>query len=376
MDERAAQFRVGILVLAAAAVAFILLMRFGELPGIARNQYTLFVRFPTAPGVTEGTPVLKSGILIGRVQHVSLQENGDVVVIAQIDSTRIIRHSEVCRISTGNILGDAVLEFVPSGVRVPSAEVYQNEDYMDGIVAKNPLTVMESVQTALQMVSTLEGDVRQALVSVQGAGHEVGAMARSLGAVVENNQEQFQRIVTKAERSMDRFESAVVSIDQFITDNDITVLLEQSLQQFPELLTDAREIMSSLQGVLARADQNLQNLEQLTEPLGEVGPKVAKQIEQNLDRFDELSQQLIQFSRALNESDGTLAQLINNRELYDRLNRSLANIETLSRRLRPVVDDARVFTDKIARNPGQLGVKGLLDQRQTGTKRLRAGDLP
>ena len=188
-------------------------------------------------------------------------------------------------------------------------------------------------------------------VSVQGAGQEVGAMARSLGAVVENNQEQFQRIVMKAERSMDRFESAVVSIDQFITDNDITVLLEQSLQQFPELLTDAREIMSSLQGVLARADQNLQNLEQLTEPLGEVGPKVAKQIEQNLDRFDELSVQLIQFSRALNESDGTLAQLINNRELYDRLNHSLANIETLSRRLRPVVDDARVFTDKIAGIP-------------------------
>ncbi len=369
MEERTAQFRVGLLVVASLVIAVLLLLRFGELPGVARRQYTLFIRFPTAPGVTTDTPVLKSGILIGRVSRVTLLENGDVVVTARVDTNRTIRFSEVCRISTGNILGDAVLEFVPSGERTPSAKVYQDEDYLDGVVAKNPLTVLESVQSALQIVANLEGDVRQTLVSIEGAGQEVGNMARSLGAVVENNQDQVQRIVTKAERAMDRFDSAAASIDQFVRDNDIKAVLEQSLSQVPALLIDAREVMESLKNVSNRADQNLRNIEKLTEPLGDNGPALAQSLERGLTQFDTLLTQLVQFSQALNNSDGTLNQLVTNRELYDRLNRAAANVDELTRRLRPILDDARIFTDKIARNPRQLGVQGALDRRQSGTKR-------
>lgn len=375
MDERSAQFRVGVLVLASLAVGTILLMRFGELPGITRSRYVLFIRFPSAPGVQEGTPIQKSGIVIGRVARVTLLENGDVVVTAHIDKNRAIRYSEVCRISTGNILGDAILEFVPSGVRVPSADVYQDEDYLDGIVAKNPLTVMESVQSALQIVANLEGEVRQALVSVQGAGQEVGAMARSLGAVVENNQDQFQRIVSKAERAMDRFDTAVTSIDEFIRDNEIKTMLEQGLRQVPELLVDAREVMTTLKSAAARADQNLQNIEKLTGPLGQSGDRIAAQIEESLTQIDTLLTEMVQFSRNLNQSDGTISQLLRDREMYDRLNQSVANIEQISRRLRPVVEDARIFTDKIARNPSQLGVKGLLSPSQSGLKHLRTSDV-
>lgn len=369
MDEKTTQFRVGLLVVAAFLIGGLLMIQFGELPGLVRQQYTLYVRFPSAPGVDQGTPVLKSGILIGRVQHVTLLPNSDVIVTLRIDKNRKILRTEVCRITTGNILGDAILEFVPSGTRTVSIEEYRDEDYMDGIVAKNPLTVLESVQSALQVVANLEGDVRQALISIEGAGQEVGNMARSLGAVVENNQDQFQRIVLKAERAMDRFDTAIGSIDEFIRDNDIKVLMEQGLRQVPELLIDAREVMSGLKGAIARADQNLENIERLTGPLGDSGPRLAQQVETSLDQLDVLLTQLVQFSEALNRSDGTLGQLLNDRELYDRLNHTLVSVEQISRRLRPVVEDARIFTDKIARNPSQLGVKGLLEMRQSGTKR-------
>ena len=40
-----------------------------------------------------------------------------------------------------------------------------------------------------------------------------------------------------------------------------------------------------------------------------------------------------------------------------------ANVNNLTRELRPIVDDVRVFTDKIARHPEQLGVRGALDRR-------------
>ena len=45
---------------------------------------------------------------------------------------------------------------------------------------------------------------------------------------------------------------------------------------------------------------------------------------------------------------------MNDRQLYDRLNRAARNIDEVSERLKPIVDDARVITDKMARHPGVI----------------------
>jgi len=64
---------------------------------------------------------------------------------------------------------------------------------------------------------------------------------------------------------------------------------------------------------------------------------------------------------ALNSRNGTIGRLIHDPAVYDNLNRLLCNsnqvvlrINELTLRLRPILDDARVFTDKIAREPGRI----------------------
>ena len=56
----------------------------------------------------------------------------------------------------------------------------------------------------------------------------------------------------------------------------------------------------------------------------------------------------------IERGEGSLGALLNDRQLYDRLNRAAKNIEEVSQQLKPIVDDARVFTDKIARHPGVI----------------------
>ena len=54
-------------------------------------------------------------------------------------------------------------------------------------------------------------------------------------------------------------------------------------------------------------------------------------------------------------------------EVYNDLAQAANNVNRLTQDLRPIIDDVRVFTDKIARHPEQLGVRGALD-RKTGLK--------
>ena len=362
MDERIAQFRVGVLVLATIIVAAILIARIGNLPGIVQDQYTIYVRFPQAPGVTVDTPVLKSGILIGRVTRVTLLDSGGVVVTTRIDANRRLRNNEVCKISTGSILGDAILEFVPSSQQLATIEEYQDGEYLDGIVAQDPLRVMESATTVLDMLSTLEEDVRRALVAIEGAGERVGEVAESMTAIIDNNQDQFGRILTKAEMAMDRFDVAITAIDELIGDEDLKIAIDTALDQVPEIMAETREVIQNLNKVATRADTNLRNIEGLTEPLGQQGQRLADAVESGVEDIDSILGQLVSFTESINNRDGSLGQLIHNRELYDRLDSAATNIEFLSRRLRPIVEDARVFTDKIARDPGRLGIKGALDR--------------
>src|SRR5918996_6602353 len=114
MDERVLRQRVGVVVLAAALITAFLVARFGDLPlPWGPGTYTIYVRFPRAPGVEAGTPVRISGVQIGRVTNIQLDPPQGVLVTTEIDRSHVILDSYACWVSSASVLGDAIVEFVP-----------------------------------------------------------------------------------------------------------------------------------------------------------------------------------------------------------------------------------------------------------------------
>ena len=361
MDDRALQFRLGVfvVVVATGVMMLALIFLFGELP--QQGHKTLYVRFDTAPGVTVETPVRQSGVLIGRVRNVKLLKKDGVVLTISIDPKYSPSESDVCQIKSDNLFGDAVLEFVAGGDPGASTRDLQDGDYLNGIVASNPLD-------ALRVVVDLESDLNEALTSIRTAGEEVGGVAENLNVLLVNNQDQFNRILGKTERALGRFETAMVSVNQVVGDEDLQIALEEALAGVPVLLNNAGQLLQSLRSVSDEAEQNLRNLRGFTEPLGEQGGAIVAKLSRSAGRLDQLLGEFTKFGRSLNNGDGTIGQLVHNPDLYQSLNRTAQNIEQLSRRLEPIIEDARVAVDKVARNPGRIGVPGLLERRKTGIK--------
>ena len=355
--------------LAAALVTATLVVHFGEFPNVFRGQYTVHLVFPEAPGVTLDTPVRKNGILIGRVSQVELLEEGGVVVTVEIEDKFRLRRDEIARIRTASLLGDAIIEFVPSGEKGAPTDFIADGDVLEnGVVVGDPLK-------ALEILVSLEDDLRDSMDSIRTAGDEVALTARNINSVVGNNENQIQRIAQKSELALDEFQSAMQSIDEIMGDPEMRQRLRQSLNDLPELIADARQTMQNARDTLdkfeqvgARAETNLENLEGFTKPLGERGPQLVENIERSMRNLDELLAQMVRFSEALNEREGSLGKFVYEPDVYDKIDRAATNIEDVSRRLRPIIDDLRVFSDKIATDPRQLGVKGALDRRPTGMK--------
>lgn len=111
IDERRVQFRVGVLVLASALIAGVLVMLFADMPSMLRSTYPLTIELPHAGGLRPGAPVRRRGVLVGRVSEVRLAESHGVDVVVEIDREVRIGRDEVPRVRV-TLLGEAELDFV------------------------------------------------------------------------------------------------------------------------------------------------------------------------------------------------------------------------------------------------------------------------
>ena len=351
MNDRVMQFRVGVVVLATAIIAGILVVLFGDLPSLVQATYPLKMSFADARGIANGTPVRKNGILVGRVAGVELDERGGVSVVADIDSYVRVYRDEQPRIAS-TLLGDAEIQLVPGTIRPPRQRLGKDETLV-GAVSRDPFEVF----------ATLEPKMGVALDSLTEASAAVTKLSGNLDRLMLGEDDTFEKMVRKTESALDAFSQAMANINDVMGDPNARAKLKETLNGLPDVLADLRTTVKGIGTTVDSADRNLRNLEGLTKPLGERGEGMVAQVNQTIGRLDEVLQQAAAFTRALNESQGTLGKLVRDPKVYDDLAQAAANVNGLTRELRPIVNDVRVFADKIARHPEQLGVRGALDRR-------------
>jgi phospholipid/cholesterol/gamma-HCH transport system substrate-binding protein len=368
MNERTKQFRVGVVVLATIILTSILILWNSDFTALPfRPQYQVTLRVDQAPGVAPDTPVRRRGLPIGRVDSIDDADDG-VLIRLNIDDGKVIKTNEIGRIQS-SLVGDAVIEFVPARPPIGATQVPEGAT-IEGMYAPNPM----------DLLSTLQGDLRQSIVALGQAGEEVAELADRLNTVMgANDMQRITRLVESTEQAMSQFALVADNFNDIVGDEEFKQQLKAGLVQLPSVMEDARAILDALEGAVASADQNLKNLQGLTGPLGDRGVAIVDALENSVRNLEELLAQVALLSRNLNESQGTLGLLIREREAYDRLNATLAqaqgtiadaqsllNDQHVRMRITQILDNIRVLTDKLARDPARV-VRGVVN-RETPIK--------
>ena len=154
MAERALKRRLGIFVAGTLAVLTTLIVLFGGAPTIfnARTKYT--VLYPEAPGIAAGTPVRKSGVRIGEVTGIDIDESsGQVRVNIEVENKYRPRQSEAPAISRGLLSGDTTLDFIaktdPKGQPMPREEAIPPGSEIVGVPPLNTQRLLNQAQGAI-----------------------------------------------------------------------------------------------------------------------------------------------------------------------------------------------------------------------------------
>nr|MCU0706728.1 hypothetical protein [Pirellula sp.] len=156
--------------------------------------------------------------------------------------------------------------------------------------------------------------------------------------------------------------------------------LQRTLKGFEEFSVQLESLGKEFDGVgdnvrsaIKNADEAIANISEITEPISQRSDELAENLVRSMENIDALVSDLRIFARRLNSSNGTIARLVDDPTLYGKVTETLesirnvsGNVEMLSRRLQPILDDVRIATDKLARDPGQVGVRGALSGRPLG----------
>lgn len=114
MDTEKQQFRLGAMVFGSGVLLAVLAVFFGGSPRFLQSRARYTIIFEDAPGVVRGTPVRKSGVRIGEVESVSLDNARNVVrVVIAIDPAFSLRDTEEPQIVPDLLSRDTTIDFFP-----------------------------------------------------------------------------------------------------------------------------------------------------------------------------------------------------------------------------------------------------------------------
>jgi phospholipid/cholesterol/gamma-HCH transport system substrate-binding protein len=360
MDDRVMQFRVGVFFLFTLLLTGILLVMFGKLPQYV-GKYQVQVQFDNAGGISPGTPVRKSGLVIGRVGNIQLTDNDEkVLVTLEIQSDKTIYKNEECSI-VRNLFGDTAVQFAAAkDGKAAHVPVELDKPILGERPSEDPTGMQKVLEKPINRVNAT-GD------ALTDASKKLGVAADQVSAILDKKaQARIERIIENIAESMDvikkglgdaenqkKLAKALSDLPDTLENMKATFAkTDKALTLFTESKTPGEK--SPVERLVHTIEMTERSLHDFSQPSENGGPPPVDQIAKAVGNINEITALMRNIMSRIDRGEGSLGALLKDRQLYNRLNKAAQNIEQVSRELRPIVEDAGVFMDKAARHPGVI----------------------
>jgi ABC-type transporter Mla subunit MlaD len=233
------RLRLGLVVLVTIGLLALMIVMFGSLPNLFKSTTPYTVRFTDAPGLAPGAPVRRSGVKIGTVKGITLDEDRGIVrVQITIDQPYTIRKSEQATLTAGLFGSDVGIDLVP---RDPEEkEVLDRSPYEPG--------------TEL-----------------------VGVRAASVNTLIKGAAD----VVPSTQQTLNEMRKSVQRIEKFVARAEKTIpLTEETLRVYRDLGNDTRKLVPEIQKTNAEIQKTNAQILRLAIQAEEVVPEVQRTSEE------------------------------------------------------------------------------------------------
>lgn len=358
MSSRNQRIRLGIFVLFTTLLFASLIIMFGSLPTFFQRSTLYTIRFTDAPGLGAGAPVRRSGVRIGEVRDIALDEENDVVrVRIAIRPPYSIRKNDQATLITGLLGSDSSIDFMPKSVD-PGEPVdrspYQPGDEIPGVRAATVGTLLKGASEVVPTTQETLADIRKSIQRLE----KLAARVEKSVPLAEDTMRAYRDLARRTQNSIPELEKTNSQAQEFLRGaREILPEIQRTAEQYrqlgknadqalPEILKTNKEIADLARGIkeaLPTAERTAEEIRDLVSDVRKMRPKfegvlddvgaTARQATKLMEEFDvfwqsnreKVSETLTSLKRTFEQASKLISD-----DNINKVNATLTNLRTAS----------------------------------------------
>ena len=267
-----------------AGIILFIGVRFLKGIDIFSNVNTYYVIYDDIDGLKTSNPVILNGMPVGRVSNINIlqERNNKLLVSLEISKDLAIRNKTVALLTDPDLLGDKAISLTITGNNIAESGdtlVSRIDKGLTGLLESKANPIIEALDSTLNSLNSV-------LKEYQGMGENVQK-------TVEN-----ASIIT----------GKVAQIN--ISD------LQASLSNLKKMSSDMTEVSTELKPLAVKMNAVADSVN--TIPMGEISAN----LQTSIAKLDKIL-------KSIDEADGSLGLLVNDKELYNNLDQTVKDLDKL-----------------------------------------------
>lgn len=283
------EFQVGLLTVISGAVLY---FGFNYLKGINAfsSSHHYYAVYEQVDGLQVSNPVMINGLTVGRVNDISIMEGGSNKILVDIeveDGISVKQNSEAHLVDNGLLGGKMISLILKRGAELQDG---------DTLTAKKPLGMMDELQSSASPLMA-----------------KVGTMMDSTTALIN----AMPMTMKKVDNLMDQFSATAASYKT--TADNLNAIMNQNKDKIDGILSNFEKISASM----TKIDGILDKMNTVADSLSQAEfAAVSSELRQTLAEAKTAM-------KAMNEGEGTMGQIMTNKEMYENMNTTIKDLDKL-----------------------------------------------
>ncbi len=404
MSNQTMKVQIGILVLGGFLLLGALVIMFGSIPGLFKSVNQYKVSFNDAPGISAGAPVRRSGVRIGQVSHITLDDkNGQVIVVLTIERSYKIRKYEQPTLVTGLLGNDSSIDLIPKDDDMidPNREEVALETTIEGVRAANVASLLNrasdivpstqetlnemsksiqklekiapKVEEALKEFTTTAKKIQEVVPEVKKTLDEYSAVARQYNRIgervdllIQANQDKIVKIIDVAAEDLNKLGNILNDENQKQVSSILknvrkgTEDIDQLAKNTDEMMKELKSLVKKVNDQFSVVEEMINDISVLIKPFSNRSESLAKNLDEILEKSVFTISDIRELVRVIGQADGTIKRFLTDPSIYNNLDNAIGAVTRMTPKIERVLKDVEIFTDKIARHPESIGLGGVV----------------
>jgi len=283
-------------------VAFIIGINYIKGKDVFRKHRTFYAKYPQIAGLVEAAPVSINGFNIGNVSEIYFESpnSSNIIVEITVYNPILIPSNSIARIFSPDILGTKNID----------------------IVLGNSQVMAEDGDTlSSEMQSTLTEEVNRQVAPLKRKAEDLMLSLDSMVTVVKTVFNLQTRENLKA--SFEHIRQTIMNIEHTTFNLDTLVYGQRSRME---------RILFNIEAITGNIRENDKNISNIIANFSAISDTLAKaQVAHTLQDVHVTVMSLSAILDKINQGEGSIGMLVNNKELYDKLESSSGELEQLIR---------------------------------------------